>query len=148
MTGRGIRIGEGLGGQGFTLIELLVAMVIIGILAALVAPSLYQKIEPAKASAARSQIQNFMTGLDSYFLDVGSFPSTREGLDALRRKPAGKSAWNGPYLRREIPKDPWGNVYIYRAPGRNGPYEIVSLGADGKLGGEGEAGDIESWEAD
>lgn len=133
--------------RGFTLIELLVTMVIIGILAALVAPSLYQKIEPAKAAAARSQIQNFMTGLDSYFLDVGSFPSTKDGLEALRQKPSGASSWNGPYLRREIPKDPWGQRYVYRAPGRNGPYEIMSLGSDGKLGGEGEAGDIKSWEA-
>ena len=132
--------------QGFTLMELLIVLVLIGLLAALVAPTLYQRINPAKESAARAQIENFMTALDSYFVDAGRYPSTTEGLKALRAKPESIEKWNGPYLKKEIPADPWGNAYVYRAPGRNGGYEIVSYGADGREGGEGENADINSWE--
>lgn len=132
---------------GFTLMELLIVLVIIGLLAALVGPTLYQRIKPAKQSAARAQIENFMTALDNYFIDVGRYPTTQEGLQALRTKSEGNAKWNGPYLKKEVPDDSWGNAFIYRAPGRSGGYEILSYGADGREGGEGEAQDIASWEA-
>lgn len=132
--------------MGFTLMELLIVLVLIGLLAALVAPTLYQRINPAKESAARAQIENFMTALDSYFVDTGRYPNGTEGLKALRAKPESIEKWNGPYLKKEIPSDPWGHAYVYRAPGRNGGYEIVSYGADGREGGEGENADINSWE--
>ncbi len=132
--------------SGFTLTELLIVLVIVGLLAALVGPTLYQRINPAKQSVARAQMENFMTALDSYFLDNGNFPTTQQGLGALRTRPEGAAKWNGPYLKKEIPADPWGNAFVYRSPGRNGGYEIVSLGADGKEGGEGDHADINSWE--
>jgi general secretion pathway protein G len=129
---------------GFTLMELLVVLVIIGLLAAFVGPILYQRISPAKATAARSQIEAFMTALDNYLIDNGRYPTTEQGLQALRQDP-GSPGWLGPYLAKEIPADPWGNVYVYRAPGRNGGFEIVSYGADGLEGGSDNAADIESW---
>jgi general secretion pathway protein G len=132
--------------RGFTLIELLVVLVIIGLLAALVGPSLYQRISPAKESAARAQIENFATALDGYLVDIGRYPSTQEGLNALRAKPEGLDKWKGPYLKKEIPLDPWGQAYVYRAPGRSGGYEIVSYGADGREGGDAENADIASWQ--
>lgn len=131
--------------KGFTLMELLVVLVILGLLAALVGPSLYQRIKPAKQAAAKAQIENFMTALDSFFVDVGRYPTTEEGLDALRVKPASSNHWSGPYLRKEIPVDPWGGEYQYRSPGRSGGYEIVSFGSDSREGGEDEASDITSW---
>jgi general secretion pathway protein G len=131
---------------GFTLTELLIVLVIIGLLAALVGPVLYQRINPAKQSVARAQIENFMIALDAYFLDMGHFPKTEQGLATLRVRPDGESKWNGPYLKKDIPSDPWGHPFIYHAPGRNGGYEIVSYGADGKEGGENENQDINSWE--
>jgi general secretion pathway protein G len=133
--------------SGFTLMELLLVLVIVGLLAAVVGPTLYQRIKPAKETAAREQIENFSTALDSFVVDVGRYPTTQEGLNALRDKPEGVEKWNGPYLKKEIPIDPWGNPYQYRAPGRNGGYEITSYGADGKAGGEGENADINSWES-
>ena len=132
---------------GFTLMELLLVLVIIGLLAALVGPTLYQRIKPAKESAARAQIENFATALDGFFIDVGRYPNTQDGLKALRVKPEGVEKWNGPYLRKDLPADPWGHAYVYRAPGRSGGYEIVSYGADGREGGEGENADITSWES-
>ena len=133
--------------KGFTLTELLIVLVILGLLAAMVGPVLYQRINPAKQSVARAQIENFMSALDSYFLDVGSFPTSQQGLAALRLRPEGVAKWNGPYLKKEVPTDPWGNPFVYRSPGRNGGYEIVALGADGKEGGENDNADINSWEA-
>ncbi len=126
--------------------ELLIVLVIIGLLAALVGPTLYQRIKPAKESAARAQIENFATALDSFYIDTGRYPTTQEGLKALRAKPENLEKWNGPYLKKEIPDDPWGAFYVYRAPGRSGGYEIASYGADGREGGEGENADINSWE--
>lgn len=133
--------------RGFTLTELLIVLVIIGLLAALVGPILYQRINPAKQSAARAQMENFMTALDSYFIDTGHFPTGQQGLAALRAKPEGEARWNGPYLKKDIPVDPWGNPFIYKTPGRNGGFEISSYGADGKEGGEGDSADVNSWEA-
>lgn len=134
-------------GAGFTLTELLVVLVIIGLLAALVAPTVYQRINPAKRTAAHTQIQGFASALDNYYIDIGTFPTTEQGLESLMRAPAGVNVWKGPYLKREIPKDPWGNSYRYRSPGNGRPYEIVSLGADGREGGEDENKDVTSWEA-
>lgn len=133
---------------GFTLMELLLVLIIVGLLAAVVGPTLYQRIKPAKRTAAREQIENFSTALDGFVVDVGRYPTTQEGLNALRVQPDGVQHWKGPYLKKEIPNDPWGNPYQYRAPGRNGGYEISSYGADGKAGGEGDNADINSWEAD
>ncbi|HXU92421.1 MAG TPA: type II secretion system major pseudopilin GspG [Gallionella sp.] len=132
--------------RGFTLTELLVVLVIIGLLAALVGPVLYQRINPAKQSVARAQIENFMSALDSYFLDIGKFPTQQQGLVSLRLRQDGESKWNGPYLKKDIPSDPWGNPFVYHSPGRNGGYEVISYGADGKEGGEGDNADINSWE--
>jgi general secretion pathway protein G len=126
--------------------ELLIVLVIIGLLAALVGPTLYQRIKPAKQSAARAQIENFATALDGFYIDTGRYPATQEGLKALRAKPESLEKWNGPYLKKEVPADPWGNPYQFRAPGRSGGYEIISYGADGREGGEGEDQDINSWE--
>jgi general secretion pathway protein G len=136
------RTGEG----GFTLMELLLVLVIVGLLAAVVGPTLYQRIKPAKETAVRTQIENFALALDNFMIDTDRYPATQEGLKALRVKPDGPGRWNGPYLKKDIPNDPWGNAYLYRAPGRSGGYEIVSLGADGREGGEGENADINSWE--
>lgn len=133
--------------KGFTLTELLVVLVIIGLLAALVGPVLYQRINPAKQSVARAQIENFMSALDSYFLDTGKFPTQQQGLAALRVRQEGDAKWNGPYLKKDIPSDPWGNPFVYRSPGKNGGYEIISNGADGKEGGEGDNVDINSWQS-
>ena len=133
--------------RGFTLTELLVVLVIIGLLAALVGPVLYQRINPAKQSVASAQIEHFMTALDSYFLDIGKFPTPQQGLAALRTRQEGESKWNGPYLKKDIPVDPWGSPFVYRSPGRNGGYEILSYGADSKEGGEGDNADINSWES-
>jgi general secretion pathway protein G len=135
--------------SGFTLTELLVVMVIVGVLVSLVAPMVYQHVAPAKHTAARGQMKSFMTALDNFYLDVGRFPKSKEGLEVLRKPPAyGSRGWNGPYMRRDIPSDPWGYAYIYRTPGENGPYDIVSFGADGKAGGEGEAADVFSWQVE
>ena len=137
---RRIRRGE----RGFTMMELLVVLVIIGLLAAFVGPILFERISPAKQTAARSQIEAFMTALDIYLVDNGGYPTSEQGLEALRENP-GEPNWRGPYLRKEIPLDPWGNSYVYRAPGRSGGFEIVSFGADGLEGGSDEAADVESW---
>ncbi len=137
---------RGIQGRGFTLMELLLVLVIVGLLAAVVGPTLYQRIKPAKQTAAREQIENFGTALDNFVVDMGRFPTTQEGLKALRTKPEGTDKWNGPYLKKEIPNDPWGNPYVYRAPGRSGGYEIVALGADGREGGDEDNADINSWE--
>jgi general secretion pathway protein G len=133
--------------KGFTLMELLLVLVIIGLLSAIVAPSLYQRIKPAKITAAREQMGNFSLALDSFFVDMGRYPTTSEGLSVLRVKPDGGELWKGPYLQKEIPADPWGKNYIYRSPGRNGGYEIVSYGEDSREGGEGDNADINSWES-
>jgi len=131
---------------GFTLIELLIVMVILGLLAALIAPRMIGKIGKSKVKAAKSQIEMLSTALDSFKLDTGRYPTTEEGLKALIENP-GIKGWDGPYLKKKkIPKDPWGNDYIYRCPGEHDTYDILSYGADGKPGGEGENADLGSWE--
>jgi general secretion pathway protein G len=132
---------------GFTLIELLVVLVILGLLAGLVAPRVIHYLGRAKSDTARLQIDNLEGALDMYHLEVGQYPTTDQGLDALVNQPSGVTAWNGPYLKKkQIPKDPWGYDYIYRSPGEHGPYDLYSLGADHAEGGEGENKDILSWE--
>jgi general secretion pathway protein G len=131
--------------DGFTLIELLIVMVIIGLLAALVGPKFFGKVGKSKQKAAKAQITLFESALDTYRLDVGKYPTTEQGLAALRVKPEGVEKWDGPYLPKNIPLDPWGHPYEYRSPGDHGDYDIVSLGADGSPGGQGEDMDIVSW---
>lgn len=131
---------------GFTLIELLVVMVIIGLLAALVTPRFIRQEEKAKLRAARAQVELLGTALDTFRLDVGRYPTSQEGLDALRQRPSGVERWDGPYLKKETPRDPWGNPYTYRSPGEREPYELQSYGADGVAGGSGDGADVKSWE--
>ena len=145
MDPRKDRRGSG-GPRGFTLIELLVVMVIIGLLGALVVPSLFKHVGKGKITAAKAQIAHFQTALGEYKLEVGTFPSTEEGLQALRTKPTSANRWDGPYLAKEIPMDPWGNPYVYKFPGEHGDEpDIISYGADGREGGEGENADVLSW---
>ncbi len=132
--------------RGFTLVEMLVVLAILALLVSLVGPVLFKHISPAKRSVARAQINIFMSALDSYYMDTGRYPATAEGLESLRIQPAGAQGWKGPYLKKNLPKDPWGGRYIYRSPGRSGGYEIVSYGSDGEEGGEGDARDVNSWE--
>ncbi|MEW6601423.1 MAG: type II secretion system major pseudopilin GspG [Nitrospirota bacterium] len=132
--------------RGFTLIELMVVMIILGLLAALVVPRMFGNVGKAKTNAAHAQIELFGTALDSFRLDVGRYPTTAEGLTALITQVSGVDNWNGPYLKKtEIPRDPWGNPYLYESPGKNGDYDIYSLGADKSEGGEGENADVVSW---
>jgi general secretion pathway protein G len=139
------------GRAGFTLIEIMVVVIILGLLAVLVAPRVIGKLAVAKDKTARAQIQLLGTALDNYRLDNGAYPSTQQGLEALWSKPATAPEprnWSGPYLQKKVPKDPWGNPYVYRSPGESNPegYDLVSMGADGSSGGEGENADIKSWE--
>lgn len=131
--------------KGFTLIELLIVMIILGLLGALVAPKMFQKVEGAKIKAAKTQIGLLGSALDAYRLDMGAYPGTQEGLDALRKNP-GHGTWDGPYLPKDVPPDPWGKAYIYRSPGEHGDYDLYSLGSDGQEGGEGDKADVVSWE--
>ncbi|UCD36189.1 MAG: type II secretion system major pseudopilin GspG [Nitrospiraceae bacterium] len=134
------------GRAGFTLIELMVVMIILGLLAALVAPRMFGKLGKAKTNAAYTQIQMFGTALDSFRLDVGRYPTSAEGLEALISPVSGADDWNGPYLKKtEIPLDPWNQPYLYESPGKNGDYDLYSLGADKAEGGEGENTDVVSW---
>ena len=137
-------------GSGFTLIEMLVVIAVIGTLAAIVAPAIFRNVGDANTGAARSQIEIFGLALDSYRLDNHSYPSTAQGLPALRTLPSGGEGarnWRGPYLRKTVPPDPWGRPYLYSSPGRVNPesYDLYSLGRDGKPGGEGEDADLTSW---
>ena len=133
----------------FTLIEMMVVMVIIGLLMALVGPQFIKQGEKAKVKAARAQVELLGTALDTFRLDVGRYPSSQEGLAALRQRPFGTDRWDGPYLKKDVPKDPWDRPYYYRSPGENGrPYDLYSLGADGTPGGDGDSRDITSWEGD
>ena len=130
---------------GFTLLELLVVIVIIGLLAAYVGPKYFAQLGKSEVTIAKAQIEAFEKSLDTYRLDVGRYPTTEEGMAALITAPAAATGkWNGPYLKKALPLDPWGHAYQYRSPGAKGDYEIVSLGKDGQPGGTGEDADIVS----
>ncbi|OPY79396.1 MAG: Type II secretion system protein G precursor [Syntrophorhabdus sp. PtaU1.Bin058] len=131
--------------QGFTLIELLVVMVIVGLLAALVGPRLFPKLGKGKQTAAKAQIEMLGQALDHFHLDVGRYPTTQEGLGALTANP-GIQNWEGPYLQKGLPNDPWGKPYSYQCPGPHGEYDLYSYGRDGSPGGEGEDRDVVNWE--
>lgn len=131
--------------RGFTLLELLVVVVIIGLLAAYVGPKYFAQLRKSEVTVAKAQIDAFSKSLDAYRLDVGRYPSTAEGLNALMVAPASAgSAWNGPYLQKAIPLDPWGHPYQYHSPGAKGEYEVISYGRDGQPGGTGDDADIVS----
>jgi len=131
--------------EGFTLIELLIVMVILGLLAALVGPRMFGKVGSSKLKAAKAQISLLETALDTYRLDVGKYPTTDQGLEVLRTKPSDVEKWDGPYLPKDVPMDPWGKPYVYRSPGEHGDFDIISYGADGRQGGEGEDSEVVSW---
>ncbi len=131
---------------GFTLVEMLVVLVIIGLIMGLVGPRVLNYLTDAREKTARLQIESFSNALDLFYIDAGRYPTSAEGLAALAQRPPGVDTWNGPYLRdRSVPADPWGNPYVYRSPGQHGNYDIVSLGADGRDGGEGSNADVTSW---
>ena len=131
---------------GVTLIEMLVVVTIIGLFVALVGPKLWSNVDKAKITAARAQIQNFMAALGTYKLDNGNFPTTEQGLQALRVKPGDATQWAGPYMPMDVPKDPWGHDYVYKFPGDHGDEpDLTSYGADGQPGGDGINADIVSW---
>jgi general secretion pathway protein G len=129
--------------NGFTLLELLVVIVIIGLLAAYVGPKYFSQLGKSEVTIAKAQIEAFEKALDTYRLDVGRYPNTEEGLAALLvAPPSGVAKWNGPYLKKAVPPDPWGHPFQYRSPGPKGEFEILSLGRDGQPGGTGENADI------
>ncbi|MBM4056106.1 MAG: type II secretion system protein GspG [Planctomycetes bacterium] len=132
---------------GFTLLELLIVMIIIGLLAALIGPKMIGRVGESRQTVAKQQIEGFSTALEMFKLDTTRYPTQEQGLEALVVSPQGVENWKGPYLKKKfVPKDPWGNEYVYVYPGENGDYDIVSHGADGSEGGEGEDGDVVSWE--
>lgn len=131
--------------KGFTLLELLVVMVIIGLLAGYVAPKYFGQVGKSEVKVARAQIDAFDKALDQYRLDTGHYPSTAQGMSALMTKPGNEAKWGGPYLKKNVPSDPWGNAYQYRQPGEHGEYDLYSYGKDGQPGGSDEAADINNW---
>ncbi|NEV61290.1 type II secretion system major pseudopilin GspG [Thiorhodococcus minor] len=132
---------------GFTLVELLVVLAILGLLAGLVGPQVMNFLGGAKSKTAGLQIDDLSSTLDLYRLELGRYPNDSEGLSALVEDPGNMPGWNGPYLKKgQVPKDPWGNDYQYRFPGEHGSFDIWSLGADNREGGDGENADIRSWE--
>jgi general secretion pathway protein G len=133
---------------GVTLIEMLVVVMIIGLFAGLVTFNMMKKAEAARRTAAKAQINAFMTALGSYKLDTGAYPSQEQGLNALRTRPENVNGWAGPYISQELPLDPWGHPYGYKYPGEHGDEpDIISLGADGQLGGANDDADIVSWKS-
>jgi general secretion pathway protein G len=134
------------GQAGVTLIEMLVVVTIIALFATLVAPNMFKNVDKANAVGARVQINNFEQALMQYKLSTGTFPTTEQGLEALHTKPASVNLWEGPYLKTEIPLDPWKHPYLYRYPGEHGDEpDIISYGADGQPGGDGVNADIANW---
>jgi general secretion pathway protein G len=132
--------------SGFTLLELLVVMVIIGLLAGFVAPRYFAQVGKSQVKMARAQIDALDKALDQFRLDVGRYPTTEEGLQALVTQPSSEPNWNGPYLKKGVPADPWGKSYVYQQPGAHGgDFDLVSYGKDGRPGGTGEAADVTNY---
>jgi len=132
--------------RGVTLIELLVVMVILGLITALAGQRFFGKLETARRTSAKNQITELESALDLFRLDVGRYPTAEEGLNALRAKPGGVENWDGPYLKKDLPMDPWNKAYIYRRPGAHGDFDLLSLGPDGQEGGESDdTADVVSW---
>lgn len=144
VAGAGSRSSAG-GSAGFTLLELLVVMVIIGMLAGFVAPRYFSQVGKSEVKAARAQMDALEKALDQYRLDVGRYPTTEQGLAALMERPADEPRWDGPYLKRAVPLDPWGKPYVMTSPGQHGEIDLLSYGKDGQPGGTGEAADITNW---
>ena len=132
--------------QGFTLLELLVVMVIIGLLASYVGPKYFAQLGKSEVKTAKAQIGSFGKALDQYRLDTGHYPTTENGLVALNVAPSNEPKWQGPYLAKTAPNDPWGKPYQYKMPGEHGEYDLWSFGPDGNSGGSGDAADVVSWE--
>lgn len=131
--------------SGFTLLELLVVMVIIGLLAAYVAPRYFSQVGKSEVRAAQAQVSALSSALNTYRLDVGQYPTDEQGLAALMARPAGAAKWDGPYLQKSVPADPWGRPYLYKSPGVHGEFDLYSHGKDGQAGGTGDAADVTSW---
>jgi general secretion pathway protein G len=132
--------------RGFTLLELLVVMVIIGLLAGFVAPRYFAQVGKSQVKATRAQIDALDKALEQYRIDVGHLPTTEQGLTALNVAPPGEPNWAGPYLKKDVPLDPWGSPYVYATPGTHGnDYELLSYGKDGRPGGSGENADLGNW---
>ncbi len=134
--------------RGVTIIEMLVVVTIIALFAGIVGTRFWNKAGQAKRVAAKVQINNFLGALGQYKLDTGLYPTTEQGLKVLRDRPENLPSWNGPYMPQEVPLDPWGRPYLYKFPGEHGDEpDLISLGADGQPGGEGEAADVVSWKS-
>ena len=131
--------------RGFTLLELLVVMVIIGLLAGYVAPKYFSQVGKSEVKAAQAQIDSIEKALDQYRLDMGRYPATEQGLAVLTARPAAESKWQGPYLKKAVPPDPWGRPYMYKYPGERAEFDLYSYGKDGQPGGTGESADITNW---
>lgn len=131
---------------GFTLLELLVVLVIIGLLAGYVGPKYFSQIGKSEVKATRAQLDALGKALDQYRIDSGHYPSTEQGLAALVERPANAAKWDGPYLTKSVPPDPWGNPYVFTMPGEHGDYDLLSYGKDGIPGGEGESAEITNWQ--
>lgn len=132
--------------RGFTLLELLVVMVIIGLLAGYVGPKYFAQIGKSEVKTAKAQIDSLGKALDQYRLDTGHYPSSENGLAALNAPPANEAKWQGPYLQKKVPNDPWGKPYQYKMPGEHGDYDLWSYGSDGISGGKDEAAEVVNWE--
>jgi general secretion pathway protein G len=130
---------------GFTLLELLVVLVIIGLLAGYVGPKYFAQVGKSETKVARAQIDAIEKALDQYRLDTGRYPTTEQGLAALSQRPANEARWSGPYMKKEVPPDPWGRPYLYRFPGEHGDYDVFSYGKDGQAGGTAESADVTNW---